>query len=616
MTELLINKMAVDLPADFSFDMEYENELFTKASEYSLDIELPLEGSPNNQKIFGNINRLTTPKENVNLEAVAYVNGRCASYGYAIIVSVTDTTITIQLVGNTSYFNYYSSDTYIDEMDLGYAQNPKPSLFTDGFHRYYHSADFNKLWGSMDDAEMVFFWSYYKDPSTIVDSTYFPQRYPNSPFPSFSSSSSDISSMWVNDIYSYSCQPYLLKVITHIINAMGFKIRRNDINHTWLRHLYICNYKGSKTADWLNDSMIGLKMTTALPHWKLSTFIDEYEKLCACIFLFNTYNKTVDIIQLDKYYGDTASIYTIPDDTILDEYEFEFSSDLEDKDIAEGNVSFNKDYTDKFLKMSEDVRDSIQTQKHFDNYEALLADYNKTDVSSRKKILYVDDKTGREYICYVDDSKKDSIKEVNLFSDLTRKKESDDSVQLNIVPANTKLYNIGWWFDQYQGAPSAGLSLNVPFSEQQQTNNPEYTTAQDIILNSYSDQTEAESSDCIEVMISTGQWYHLATYSNHSYNYPAPFSDFNMPCSAYGKFPEMSLSLKDVCENSLGHMYRNLPSYRSTHKFVIRFLDTKVPDVRQIFMIRNQRFVCRKISATFGQNTKDFILEGEFYRID
>ena len=125
MIELFINKLPADLPADFSFSMEYENEFFTKASEYSLDIELPLLGSPNNQKIFGNIHRVTTPKSNVNYEAVAYVNGRCVSHGYALILSVTDRSVKIQLVGNTSYVNFFTTETFIDEMDLGYAETPR-----------------------------------------------------------------------------------------------------------------------------------------------------------------------------------------------------------------------------------------------------------------------------------------------------------------------------------------------------------------------------------------------------------------------------------------------------------------------------------------------------------
>ena len=166
MIELFINKLPADLPADFSFSMEYENEFFTKASEYSLDIELPLLGSPNNQKIFGNIHRVTTPKSNVNYEAVAYVNGRCVSHGYALILSVTDRSVKIQLVGNTSYVNFFTTETFIDEMDLGYAETPRiPKLKFSNLNSFsLPKTEFLKAFGSVDDTDMVFFWSFCKDP--------------------------------------------------------------------------------------------------------------------------------------------------------------------------------------------------------------------------------------------------------------------------------------------------------------------------------------------------------------------------------------------------------------------------------------------------------------------
>lgn len=624
MIELFINKLPADLPADFSFSMEYENEFFTKASEYSLDIELPLMGSPNNQKIFGNIHRVTTPKSNVNFEAVAYVNGRCVAHGYAIILAVTATSVKVQLVGNTSYVNYFTTDTYIDEMDLGFAETPRISELTyANLNRLtLPKTEFYKAFGSVDDTDMVFFWSFCKDPKDLATS--FPSTppfyhyYPNHPFPSFGGSSE--SRFYLYDLEWYSLQPYLLKVIDRLVNSMGFKIRRNDVNQTWLRNLYICNTKPSNRRDWANEyanngSILRMPMQKALPHWTVATFIDEVEKLCACIFLFNTYNKTVDIVQLDKFYADTAEVYEVPDDCILDEYEFEFSDDESDKDLATGNVSFAKDYTDKFLKFSEEVRDTIATHNHYDDYAALKTAYDGLSVSARQEVLFVDDATGREYICCVDEDGNDEMLEVNIWADLTRDDGGSGDVSLKIVPADTRMFGVGWWFDEYQKGPSAGLDLHIPFSVNE-TTDPEYTTAQDIIENSYSSAQKDESNDCMEVMLSTGEWYHLATYGGTNFQYPAPFADFNMPGSGKGKFPEMSLSLKDVCEQSLGHMYRNIPSYRSDQKFVFRFLAKSVPDARQPFRFHNQLYVCRKLNADFANAAKDLIFEGEFYRLE
>ena len=624
MIELFINKLPADLPADFSFSMEYENEFFTKASEYSLDIELPLLGSPNNQKIFGNIHRVTTPKTNINYEAVAYVNGRCVSHGYALILSVTDKVVRIQLVGNTSYVNFFTTETFIDEIDLGYAETPRiPKLKFSNLNSFsLPKTEFLKAFGSVDDTDMVFFWSFCKDPKDL-DTTFpftpeFTHYYPNHPFPSFGEDSKSM--FYLYDLDRYSLQPYLLKVIDRLVNAMGFKIRRNDIGHTWLRNLYICNTKPSNHRDWANDygssgTVLRMPMQKALPHWSVDTFINEVEKLCACIFIFNTYNNTVDIIQLDKFYGDMAEVYEVPDECILDEYEFEFSDDDSGKDLATANVSFSKDYTDKFLKFSQEIKDSIQTHNHYANFAELSSAYNALSQADRAKVLFIDDATGREYICFVNEDKTDKMVEVNIWADLIRDNADGGDVELKIVPANTRMFGIGWWFDDYQKNPSAGLNLHIPFSVNE-TTDPEYTSAQDIIENSYSTAQKDESSENMEVMLSTGEWYHLATYSSADFDYPAPFADFNMPGSGQGKFPEMSLSLKDVCEQSLGHMYRNIPSYRSDQKFVFRFLAKSVPDARQPYRFHNQLYVCRKLNADFANATKDLIFEGEFYRLE
>lgn len=624
MIELFINKLPADLPADFSFSMEYENEFFTKASEYSLDIELPLLGSPNNQKIFGNIHRVTTPKSNVNYEAVAYVNGRCVSHGYALILSVTDRSVKIQLVGNTSYVNSFCADTFIDEMDLGYLETPKIDAlnWTDYWSTtLIGKAEFHKVFGSVDDTDVVLFWAFDEDPKEVgasyPHSPMFNHYYPNQPFPTMGYDDSG-SAFYLYDLSRYSFQPYLLRVIEKVVRAMGFTIRRNDISHTWLRHLYICNYRATATKDKNNSigskgGYLGWWVNIALPHWTVSTFINEVEKLCACIFIFNTYNQTVDIIQLDKFYGDMAEVYEVPDDCILDEYEFEFSDDESDKDLASGNISFAKDYTDKFLKFSQEVKDAIDTHNHYSTLAELQNAYNALSVSERKKILFIDDSTQREYICFVDEDGKDKMLEVNIWSDLIRP-NSNANVELKIVPANTREFAVGWWFDRTMSSPSAGLNLQVPFSVNEPTSS-EYTEAQAIIENSYSKNKADESNECMEVMLSTGQRYHLATYSNIDFDYPAPFVDFNMPGSTKGKLPEMSLSLKDVCEQSLGHMYRNIPSYRTDEKFVFRFLAKSVPDSRQPFRFHNQLYVCRKLNADFAQATKDLIFEGEFYRL-
>lgn len=618
MIELLINHQPADLPADFSFSMEYENEFFTKSSEYSLDIELPLKGSAANQRIFGQLHRITSTKEAVTLPAEAYVGGRCVAYGEAIVISITDLTVTIQLVGSTSYINYVGSDLYIDEMQMEDASN---SFFINknivdimtGVGKSCKENDYKILAGNVDEADMVFLWSFYKNPKEIVFDSFFLQYHPNCSFPSFSEDGS--SSMFFSHFYKSSCQPYLLTVIDRIMRSMGFTVRRNDIRHSWLRNIYLCNYRIGKINDWdtSTSGIIHTDIRRSLPHWKLSTFIDEVEKLCACIFLFNSHNRTVDIVMLDKFYDEQASLYTVRDGDILDEFEVEFDDKASDKDLTTSSIHFDRSYNDPYMKVSKDVLDSIENRQYCADWNAIQQSYNKMTDTDRCKTLFIDESTGREYIHYEDESGIGSLKEINIFGDLIRE-DTNGSVSMKIVPANTCLFDVGWWFDSFQGSPSQSLKINVPFTTSE-VKTPEYTKAQEIIENSYSPDRE-ESSDCMEVMLHTGGTYPIASYQGSTFRYPVPFTDYLMPGSAQGYLPEMSLSLKPVCEQSLGYLYRHIPTYRSDKKYVVRFLDRHVPDQRQIFLLHNQRYVCYKLSADFDNRTRDFLIEGEFFRID
>ena len=54
MIELLINNTAAILPDGFSMELIYENTYFTKSSNYSLEVELPM---PANYHFFGSLHR-------------------------------------------------------------------------------------------------------------------------------------------------------------------------------------------------------------------------------------------------------------------------------------------------------------------------------------------------------------------------------------------------------------------------------------------------------------------------------------------------------------------------------------------------------------------------------
>ena len=119
MIELYINKVLAELPPELSFTFVMENPYFTSSSNSTLTIELSM-NSLVNRKIFRHYNRLDTPKSVLSLPAVLINNNQVKLRGTAIVNSVTDETVSIQLVSGNSEFNFRTNDdVYIDRLDLG-----------------------------------------------------------------------------------------------------------------------------------------------------------------------------------------------------------------------------------------------------------------------------------------------------------------------------------------------------------------------------------------------------------------------------------------------------------------------------------------------------------------
>lgn len=158
--------------------------------------------------------------------------------------------------------------------------------------------------------------------------------------------------------------------------------------------------------------------------------------------------------------------------------------------------------------------------------------------------------------------------------------------------------------------------VNVPFNNSQASSNTNHqTSAQDIIENDIVVEKDEDEDAVIEVMLSDGMRNLVGIINNEERRFPGAWIDFNMIGGGRNYWQKMSLSLKDVCDQSLGHLYRSIPNYQSEKLFKISFLSSTVPDIRKIFVIGNQRYVCRKLSVTYD-DSDSFVFEGEFYRLE
>lgn len=596
MISLFINGTQVDTRADFSVDMRFDNPYFKKSEDYSLDIELALD-SPNNRAVFGNIGRMDVTKQKLSFSAMMQVNASTVFKGKATIIRISNQTVKLQLLGGTSEVNYFSSDKMIDELPLAPLYMGVPYKYSPSWW-LVHEDEHKTVFGSVDDVDMVMF-----DQYTVEDKV--PKK----------------SIGWCNylveseiDIqgaFNIPPQPYLVKMIERVLTAAGYQIGRNDIADSWMRNLYIVNHRRKPGWTYLEENgKFKAEAAIALPHWSFTTFLDELEKFLCVIFIIN--ENTVDIIDLNRFYEGSTEIVYVADDCVLAEYEVELNDTDNDKNVTYGNVGYGMEYTDKFLKPGASIM-AYSDRKEFDDYTALSEAYKSMDKDTRKTLIWVDKSTDREYIEYTADGTT-ALKPINVFGNLMRNNSDKVDVTLNIVPADTIRRNVSVYFDTSSigGAVHLGFPINQIVTTGINVEEASADSIQSLIENNETvESTSSEDNSTMEVAISTGESYTVGQVQGYDQKYPIPFVDFKHDGSY--TLPEMSLSLHDVCEQSIGHRLAQLKQLDSGQPYIIRFLASRKPNVRAIFVIHNKRFVCSTLSVTYENKGARFIYEGEFF---
>lgn len=152
MTELYIAGKQIVLPADLNITQAFENPYFTGSSSYSLDIELPLSKCIENVEIFGHLNRLDVTKQKMIFPAKLIVGARIVLVGSAVLLSMSDKTVKVQLVSGNAEFNFLTNDDiYIDDLGLGEVDYPPFA----GLGTYLPYTDKPLYYGSVGQCEVV-----------------------------------------------------------------------------------------------------------------------------------------------------------------------------------------------------------------------------------------------------------------------------------------------------------------------------------------------------------------------------------------------------------------------------------------------------------------------------
>ena len=579
MTELYLNNESVVLPSNLEFKLYYDNTYFTSTSTHSLDIELPM---PVNYRVFGMLHRMDVEKKSVTYRARLVVDGRILLNGTAVVLSVTDKSVKIQLLSGNAELNFLTKgDIYINETNWGEV---------DGL-TYNKTSDF----AGCDSRNSVF--TYIKIGDVTDNRILFTKT------------------GYTLDTSGYSSQhldtplPYLTTLIEMMMRYFGYRVKQNYIADTWMRHIF-CVGGASRTRSKAQYLQKHPEPWGLMPHWTVSEFLDYLEDFAGVIVKVDENTREVSLVDVNEYFKDELVFI----EEVIDEYESDISQNTSEVDnITVGNTGYDlpSETDNGYNRLSAEVKSSTLSYEG-DSYADMVARWTADSESVRVKRIY--HANGRSYITH-----DGELREVDLYGDLIRNPE-DDGIDnsLKFVPANIEKVDVGLWEvgERTSKNKLAELWLNVPVSYYDSCpGKSEIQNIQEYIEGNETLERKSEK-DKMELAIYTGlKSVDCGSYG--SIKFPSPFMDHQQLSKGQTQAnEEYSLSLKNLCENSMGARHQSLKTIQSDVTYTISFKADRIPSVDKTFIIKNKKHFAKRIEVTVRLSGISPVMVGEFYRID
>lgn len=583
--QLIIDGKNAVLKKGSSFDYVSENRSFSDADDYTLSITLPLAGCPENIEIFGHVDRMDIDSRHVVLEASILDRG-FSKNGIITVVEATDAEVKCQFLEGRSVQNFLTTfdDVFINELQIGSYPSSElpqyPSLYLSDIE---HGADQVALPWVYDDTGAIHNEMIYDSDGNLVWSQF------------------------TKDTGKLSFQPYLIFVAKQICQSIGYSFDFSQWENSPEVSLLVCN---TLPAAWDIP-----EYARALPHWSVSEFFEELEKILVC---------EINIDHKTRHIGMSFSIneeWIAKKEVCLENVVDAFSSEVSYiDDLCQFKGVANIRYSDRsdtkwdleqcqwlvdLLKPEGKYFKEFQTNEDFEawKYEKFgfvgpatitakdmergvdigqLIHVVETDVYALWKVVHAGLAEWPNMHLY-------KWVEVNRFGDVVNDPDSDNDIELSCVPVRV---------DETDDAHGLCLFLAPSgFNEKEDLDDDgiRQPMAYSALLKGEPDSA-AEYYDKI----------YLAYWDGHSANDGSTsyVGSKKPPCP----YVDERFSLRHRYANYLAGM-----KVSPKEKMNVSWIGNEIPDVRSVFLIRGKRYLCEKITATFSENGMSQLLKGEFY---
>lgn len=570
MTQLIINGIEAVLPQNFATTVKRENSFFTKNGEYTYDCTLKLD-NPVNCQLFEFLNRMNKSEQiETKRTATLIADGHVYTRGTEIVTRWTDESVTIQIVSGESELNFFiGQDQKIEDLDLGDATEDNccyPTVRTESGHML-NAFLFSRNFSTGESGY------YNSDPVA---------------------------------------QPYLLPLVDAIIRALGYNEEEEGVNQLYNTHFQYA---------FLVNTLHTTKIAEMMKGWTVKDFMAEVEKLTGCVFVTDNVKKTCSVIIKTIYYQE-AKQFTIRN--VVDAYETEVQAeDGREEEFSSSDVSY--DIPDhrwaNLMKLPKDV----MKQANIVDIASLSELRNMPGIENAKdKVIYRDTSDPSDYRYYIVFERTVSrfifnnpyvdhfVIEVNAFADLDRE-NSTSKQELKITPApmtwlkafGCEVIDLGSSDGYAYIVMSAGTEEESESEEEEQDEGQSF---EDMIREYSSEESDAidlycafckDKMETTDMPIAYTDAYHanvqveLWQLSNNIGN------------------PEGSLRLQWLDRNYFQGGYE----IDTRHAVTIETYDPNVIDPRQVYVIRNKRFVCRDVEEVITAEGRQAKWKGTFFPI-
>lgn len=305
--EITINGQLASLKKNTSFEYISENPLFTGSDSYTLTITFPLKDCPQNILIFGHLHRQDVVKNKVVFNCEIRDKDFFKS-GTIVVTQISEVEVKTQFLEGRSEQNFDDTfdDIYLNELHLGYpdTEERNPSSHDTNYH--WQSGYPTRFWVALP---------WVNNTSGNMQNAV--QKNDKGEF------------QWASTRNSLTFQPFLLYILEKICEETGYTGNFEEIHNSQFRHLLICN---TLPATWSANNF-----ALALPHWSLTEFFEELEKLLKGEFSIDHKAKTISFAFSHKTAYQTKAVHI---ENVINKYQVEVSRENKSDYLGATNLAY------------------------------------------------------------------------------------------------------------------------------------------------------------------------------------------------------------------------------------------------------------------------------------